>query len=96
MHKHNSSTQLISPGLLFKITDLASYLGFSRKFGLDVHPVTTNKGAYLPAYLIISRLFKYLILTLLIPIYYLKIITPEAIKIRIVSIFKKSNDWKNL
>lgn len=88
---------LINPEYLPKniSTDLASYLGFSRKFGLDVHPVTTNKGAYLPAYLRISRLFKYLILTLLIPINYLKIITPEAIKIRIVSIFKKSNDWKN-
>jgi len=87
---------LIDPEYLPKniSTDLESYLGFSRKFGLDVHPVTTNKGAYLAPYLIISRLFKYLILTLLIPIYYLKIITPEAIKIRAVSIFKKSNDWK--
>ena len=88
---------LINPEYLPKniSSDLANYLGFSRKFGLDVHPVTTNKSAYLPAHLIISRLFKYLILTLLIPIYYLKVITPEAIKIRIVSIFRKSNDWKN-
>ena len=88
---------LINPEYLPKNVseDLASYLGFSRKFGLDVHPVTTNKGSYLPANLILRRLFKYLFLTLLIPIYYLKIITPEAIKIRIVSIFKKSNDWKN-
>jgi len=58
--------------------------------------VTINKGSYLPANLILRSLFKYLFLTLLIPAYYLKVIIPEAIKIRIISIFKKSNDWKNL
>ena len=89
---------LINPEYLPKkiSKDLASYLGFSRKSGLDVHPVTTNNGSYLPAHLILRRLLKYLFLTLLIPVYYFKIIVPEAIKIKIISIFKRSNDWKNL
>jgi len=89
---------LINPEYLPKniSSDLASYLGFSRKFGLDVHPVTTNNGSYLPPYLILRRLIEYLFLTLLIPVYYLKIIVPEAIKIKIISILKRPNDWKNL
>ena len=49
--------------------ELKEYLGFSKKFGLDVHLITTNIDEVLPFNYRPKMLFKYLILTFLIPLH---------------------------
>ena len=73
--------------------ELKEYLGFSKKFGLDVHPVTTNIDKVLPFKYRLKMLFKYLILTFLIPLHWLRLKLPIKIKIILKEIFKSKTDW---
>ena len=73
--------------------ELREYLGFSKKFGLDVHPVTTNIDKVLPFKYRLKMLFKYLILTFLIPLHWLRLKLPIKIKVILKGIFKSKTDW---
>ena len=73
--------------------ELSEYLGFSKKFGLDVHPVTTNIDRVLPFNYRLKMLFKYLILTFLIPLHWMRLKLPIKIKIILKSIFRIKTDW---
>ena len=73
--------------------ELSEYLGFSKKFGLDVHPVTTNIDKVLPFKHRFKMLCKYLILTLLIPLHWVRLKLPIKIKIILKNIFQSKNDW---
>jgi len=73
--------------------ELREYLGFSKKFGLDVHPVTTNIDKVLPFKYRLKMLFKYLILTFLIPLHWLRLKLPIKIKVMLKGIFKSKTDW---
>ena len=73
--------------------ELKEYLGFSKKFGLDVHPVTTNIDKVLPFKYRLKMLFKYLILTFLIPLHWLRLKLPIKIKVILKRIFKSKTDW---
>ena len=73
--------------------ELKEYLGFSKKFGLDVHPVTTNIDKVLPFKYRLKMLFKYLILTFLIPLHWIRLKLPIKIKVILKRIFKSKTDW---
>ena len=73
--------------------ELSEYLGFSKKFGLDVHPVTTNVDKVLPFKHRFKMLYKYLILTILIPLHWTRLKLPIKIKIILKNIFKNKSDW---
>ena len=73
--------------------ELSEYLGFSKKFGLDVHPVTTNIDRVLPFNYRLKMLFKHLILTFLIPLHWMRLKLPTKIKIILKSIFRIKTDW---
>ena len=68
---HEAERLLLNPEYLPNniSQELKEYLGFSKKFGLDVHPVTTNIDKVLPFKYRLKMLFKYLILTFLIPLH---------------------------
>ena len=61
--------------------ELSEYLGFSKKFGLDVHHVTINVDKVLPFKHKFKMLYKYLILTILIPLHWVRLKIPIKIKI---------------
>lgn len=73
--------------------ELSGYLGFSKKFGLDVHPVTTNDDKVLPFYFRIHMMLKYIMLTLFIPLHWIRIKTPIKIKILLKKMVGKKTDW---
>ena len=86
---------LLNPEFLPKniSTELSEYLGFSKNFGLTVHPVTTNIDKVIPYEERLKMLFKYLILTLLIPFNWLRLKLPIRIKVMLKNILQKKNDW---
>ena len=73
--------------------EMGEYLGFSKKFGLDVHPVTTNIDKVLPYKHRLKMLYKYLILSILIPLHWARLKLPINIKIFLKNKFKKKTDW---
>ena len=73
--------------------ELSGYLGFSKKFGLDVHPVTTNDDKVLPFYFRIHMMLKYIMLTLFIPLHWIRVKTPIKIKILLKKMVGKKSDW---
>lgn len=73
--------------------ELKQYLGFSKKFGLDVHPVTTNVNKILPYKFRLKMLIKFLILTTLIPLHWLRLKMPIKLKIFLRKIFRIKTDW---
>jgi len=86
---------LLNPEFLPKkiSNELGEYLGFSERFGLNVHPVTTNIDKVLPFKHRFKMLCKYLILTLLIPLHWVRLKLPIKIKIILKNIFQSKNDW---
>ena len=92
---HEAERLLLNPEYLPNniSQELKEYLGFSKKFGLDVHPVTTNIDKVLPFKYRLKMLFKYLILTFLIPLHWLRLKLPIKIKIILKEIFKSKTDW---
>ncbi len=86
---------LLNPEFLPKniSNELSEYLGFSKNFGLKVHPVTTNINKVIPYSERFKMLYKYFILTLLIPFNWIRLKLPINIKVIIKNIFKRRNDW---
>jgi hypothetical protein len=86
---------LLNPQFLPKniSNELSEYLGFSGNFGLDVHPVTTNIDRLLPYNLRIYMFLKYFVLTILIPLHWIRVKTPIKIKFLLNKIFKNKIDW---
>lgn len=86
---------LLNPEFLPKniSTELREYLGFSKNFGLAVHPITTNIDKVIPYDERFKMLFKYFILTLLIPFNWIRLKLPLKIKVTLKNILKKKNDW---
>ena len=71
---------LLNPEFLPKdiSRELSEYLGFSKNFGLKVHPVTTNIDKIIPHNERLKILYKYFILTLLIPLNWMRLKTLET------------------
>lgn len=86
---------LLNPEFLPKniSRELSEYLGFSKNFGLTVHPVTTNIDKVIPNNERLKMLFKYFILTLLIPFNWIRLKLPSKIKVKFINILKRKNDW---
>ena len=86
---------LLNPEFLPKniSTELSEYLGFSKKFGLTVHPVTTNIDKVIPYDERFKMLFKYFILTLLIPFNWIRLKLPLKTKVMFKNLLKRKNDW---
>ena len=86
---------LLNPEFLPKniSTELSEYLGFSKNFGLTVHPITTNIDKVIPYDERLNMLFKYFILTLLIPFNWLRLKLPLKIKVMLKNLLRKKNDW---
>lgn len=73
--------------------ELSEYLGFSKNFGLTVHPVTTNIDKVIPYDERFKMLFKYFILTILIPFNWIRLKLPLKTKVMFKNLLKKKNDW---
>jgi len=86
---------LLNPEFLPKSisNELSEYLGFSSNFGLDVHPVTTNIDKVLPFNVRVNLMFKYLVLTLLTPLHWIRIKIPIKFKILLKKIGNVKSDW---
>lgn len=86
---------LLNPEFLPQIipNELSEYLGFSKRFGLDVHPVTTNNDKVLPFNIRVNLMFKYLVLTLLTPLHWIRIKIPIKFKILLKKISNIKSDW---
>jgi len=86
---------LLNPEFLPKSisNELSEYLGFSSDFGLDVHPVTTNIDKVLPFNIRVNLMFKYLVLTLLTPLHWIRIKIPIKFKILLKKIGNIKSDW---
>lgn len=86
---------LLNPEFLPKniSTEISEYLGFSKNFGLTVHPVTTNIDKVIPNNERFKMLFKYFILTLLIPFNWIRLKLSSKTKVKFKNILKRKNDW---
>ena len=86
---------LLNPEFLPKniSRELSEYLGFSKNFGLKVHPVTTNIDKIIPHNERLKILYKYFILTLLIPLNWMRLKLPMKAKIYLKNLFNKKSDW---
>ena len=86
---------LLNPEFLPKdiSRELSEYLGFSKNFGLTVHPVTTNIDKVIPNNERLKMLFKYFILTLLIPFNWIRLKLLSKIKVKFKNILKRKHDW---
>ena len=73
--------------------ELSEYLGFSKTFGLKVHPITTNIDKVIPYNERIKMFYKYFILILLIPFNWIRLKLPIKIKIYLKNVLNKKNDW---
>ena len=67
-------------------------MGFSKKFGLNVHTVTTNDDKILPFKVRINLMFKYLVLTILTALYWIRIKIPIKFKILLKKIGNVKSD----
>lgn len=74
---------LLNPEFLPKEipNELSEYLGFSKNFGLTVHPVTTNIDKIIPDDERFKMLFKYFILAILIPFNWIRLKLPLKTKV---------------
>jgi ectoine hydroxylase-related dioxygenase (phytanoyl-CoA dioxygenase family) len=73
---------------------LSNYLGFGRKFGLKVHPVTTNNGNLLPFDYIISEFLRYGLLLLKIPPNWVRSKLSSDLRAKLKRLFLGSKvDW---
>ena len=73
--------------------ELTDYLGFSKNFGLKVHPNTTNVDKFIPYDERFKMFYKYFFLILSIPFNWLRLKLPLKTKVKIKNILKKKNDW---
>ena len=86
---------LLNPEFLPKniSNELSEYLGFSKNFGLKVHPITTNVDKVIPYNERLKMFYKYLTLSLLIPFNWIRLKLPIKIKIYLKNILKIKSDW---
>ena len=86
---------LLNPEFLPKniSNELSEYLGFSKNFGLKVHPITTNVDKVIPYNERLKMFYKYLTLSLLIPFNWIRLKLPIKIKIYLKNILKRKSDW---
>ena len=73
--------------------ELTEYLGFSKNFGLKVHPITTNVDKVIPYNERLKMLYKYFNLCLLIPFNWIRLKLPSEVKVYLKNLIKKKHDW---
>jgi hypothetical protein len=61
--------------------ELSEYLGFSKRFGLNVHTVTANDDKVSKFNVRINLMFKYLVLMILTALHWIRIKIPIKFKI---------------
>lgn len=86
---------LLNPEFLPKniSKELSEYLGFSKRFGLKVHPITTNIDKVIPYNERLKMFYKYFILIMLIPFNWIRLKLPIKIKIYLKNLLNKKSDW---